>query len=213
MVLMSGFHLGELPFKNVILHGIVRDRQGRKFSKSLGNGIDPLEIIEKYGADALRMGLIVGAAPGNDVKFDEQKIKGYKHFTNKIWNISRFVLENTKDVNMDAEYVKEDRVIRERFDVVLKEVTKDIERYRLDLAAETLYHYTWHTFADTILEHSKAIFEDEPENVESRKKLLISILADLLKLLHPFMPFITEEVWSLLPRKDSELLMVSKWPE
>ncbi len=212
MILMSGFHLGELPFKNVFLHGIVRDKQGRKFSKSLGNGIDPLEIIEKYGADALRMGLIVGAAPGNDVKFDEQKIKGYKHFTNKIWNISRFVLENTKDVNMDTEYAKEDEVIRRRFDVVLKDVTKNIERYRLDLAAETLYHYTWHTFADMILEHSKTIFEDEPENIESRKKLLISTLTDILKLLHPFMPFITEEIWSLIPHKESELLMVSKWP-
>lgn len=219
MILMSGFHLGQIPFKTVMLHGIVRDKQGRKFSKSLGNGIDPLEVIEKYGADALRMGLLIGSAPGNDSKYDESKIKGYKNFANKLWNIARFVFENTEDVNFEAPYSEYDQRIWNTFQLTIKDSTKDIANYRLDLAAEKIYHYVWHEFADMILEHSKTIFAGEsPEEkgsefVASRKRLLYSILKESLKLLHPFMPFVTEEIWTYLPKKETELLIVAPWPQ
>ena len=218
MILMSGFHLGEVPFKNVLLHGIVRDKQGRKFSKSLGNGVDPLEEIQKYGADALRMGLIAGTAPGNDVKFDEQKIKGYKHFANKLWNVARFVLENTGDVSMGVGYKAKDKKIRNNFETILKETTKHIENYRLDLAAENLYHYIWHAFADVIVEESKIIFKDgSTEEKNSRKKLIVTIFKDSIKMLHPFMPFVTEEIWLLMNKESNDkkknLLIIQPWPE
>ena len=217
MILMSGALLGDVPFKTVYLHGLVLDKDGKKMSKSLGNIIDPVEGIEKFGADAVRMALLSGTGAGNDTNISENKIKGYKHFANKIWNISRFVLENTKNVNMNVEYVKEDAAIRKRFeDLILKNVTKDIEAYRLHLATEIIYQYTWHEFADIILTHSKTTFLDgTDEEKESKKKLLISIFIDTLKLLHPFMPFITEEIWGMLqksPSKKDGLLLVAEWP-
>lgn len=196
MVLMSGFFRGEVPFKTVFLHGIVRDKNGKKFSKSLGNGIDPLEMIGKYGADSLRMSLLVGAAAGSDIKFDEQRVKGYKLFSNKIWNITRFVLMQER-----AGTVKED--LKKEFDELAADITKDIEEYRLYMAAEKIYHYLWDRFAAEIIEESKG----KPEYAES----LYYILENSLKLLHPFMPFITEEIWGSLPGKNS-LLMVENWP-
>jgi len=219
MILMTGFHLGTVPFKNVYLHGLVRDAQGRKMSKSLGNILNPLDMIEKYGADATRLSLIVGASPGNDVKLSEDRVRGYKHFANKIWNIARFVLENTTDVDLDVDYSENDRRIRSYFNqIVIKEVTKNIEAFRIDLAADNIYHYLWDTFAAMVIEHSKTIFagespdENGPEFIASRKKLLYSILTDSLKLLHPFMPFVTEAIWQELPEKESALLMVARWP-
>ena len=196
MVLMSQFFLGEVPFKNVYLHGLVRDQKGRKMSKSLGNIIDPLDMIEKYGADAVRLSLIVGAAPGNDIKLDENRIKGYKHFANKMWNITRFVLSqpNTGEV-MPA--------LKEEFNSVATEVTRDITNYRLDLAFDKLYHYLWDRFASEIIEESKG----KPEYAAT----LYYILENSLKLLHPFMPFVTEEIWQDMPNKRN-LLMVEEWP-
>lgn len=215
MVLMAGFHLGQVSFKTVMIHGLVRDKTGRKFSKSLKNGIDPLDIIEKYGADALRMGLLVGTAIGNDVNFDENKIKGYKHFANKLWNITRFVLENTEDVNLEDEYSRTDVDTRlsQEFQLLMADITSDMNDYRLYLATEKIYHYVWHRFADEILEESKPILSGDNEEAKlSRQHTLYEILTTSLKLLHPFMPFVTEEIWTHLPKKDSEMLMVAPWP-
>ncbi len=201
MILMSQFLLGEVPFKQVYLHGLVRDAQGRKMSKSLGNIIDPLDMSKKYGADAVRLALLVGAAPGNDLKLSEDKIRGYKNFANKIWNIARFVLSQERQGEIKTEIKKE-------FDITAAEVTTHIEQYRLDLAFEKLYQYVWHRFADEIIEESKGIRQPADEYSAT----LYYILENSLKLLHPFMPFVTEEIWSSLPQKESKLLMVAPWP-
>ncbi|MBI2046518.1 MAG: valine--tRNA ligase [Parcubacteria group bacterium] len=214
MILMTGYLLGDIPFKTVYLHGLVRDAKGRKMSKSLGNTIDPLHLIEKYGADATRMALLVGAPPGNDINLSEDKIRGYKHFANKLWNIARFVITNTDDVDMNAEYTSDDKKMRDGFDEEIKNITENIEKYRIDFAADTIYQYTWHAFADTIIEEAKITIKNGSiEERASRKKLLLSIFTDILKLLHPFTPFVTETIWSMLPKKDSELLMVAPWPD
>jgi valyl-tRNA synthetase len=204
MIMMTGFLLGNIPFKTVYLHGIVRDSQGRKISKSLGNNIDPIDMIAKYGADAVRMSLIIGVGPGNDSKIDEQKIKAYKHFANKIWNASRFVIEHnqtwTRSAQADHPYLQE-------LNQLVQEITADMDNYRYYLASEKLYHYFWHTFADKIIEEAKGNPTLNP--------LLLQILITCLILLHPFMPFVTEEIWSLLPAKvkpSDKLLIASSWP-
>ena len=231
MILASGFLLGQVPFKTVMIHGLVRDTKGRKFSKSLGNGIDPLEIIGKYGADALRMGLLVGSAIGHDIRFDEQKVKGYKHFTNKLWNISRFILENAGVSASEAKkwdktwpsgleraiFSPHECELFDQLDALTKDVTDDMENYRVYLAAEKLYHYVWHELADKILEESKVILNGTDEAARaSRARALILLLDRSLRLLHPFMPFITEEIYQSLPdsvaNKDAPFLMVAKWP-
>lgn len=212
MILMSGFHLGQAPFETAMCHGIVRDAQGRKFSKSLGNGIDPLDIIAKYGADALRMGLMAGTAIGNDIKFDEQKIKGYKHFANKLWNITRFVLTHA-DGSEERRFSETDQALYDAWRAVLKDATADMEAYRLHLAIEKLYHYAWDTFASELIEASKKPLNNgTDEEKASRKALLYAILAELIAALHPFMPFVTEELWSLLPKKGDTMLIVTPWP-
>lgn len=223
MILMSGFLLGQVPFKTVYLHGLVRDGQGRKISKSLGNNIDPVDMAEKYGMDAVRVSLIAGMALGTDSRISEDKIRGYKHFANKLWNISRFVLENTKDVDLNVHYTQNDQHIWDRFNLIKKETTRNIESYQLHLSSEMIYHYVWNEFADKIIEHSKTIFagespeENGPECIASRKKLISSILIDSLKLLHPFMPFVTEAIWQQLPQNirggERDLLMVAAWPK
>ncbi len=212
MILMSGFALGQVPFRTVYLHGIVRDAQGRKFSKSLGNGIDPIDVLAKYGADAARMSLIVGNTPGTDFRLAEDKIKGYKHFANKVWNIARFVLENTEGADLTAPLNETDAALRAELSEEVASITRDMEEYRMYMAAEKIYHYIWHRFADVILEESKPILMGNDEAAKaSRKTLLHALLVDSLKLLHPFMPFITEEVWtSAAP--DQGLLMVAQWP-
>jgi valyl-tRNA synthetase len=215
MILMSGFLLGEVPFKTVYLHGMLRDAQGRKFSKSLDNGIDPIDVINQYGTDALRMAVVVGIGPGNDANFDLNKVKGYRHFGNKVWNIARFVLENAADAPSltTAMFLTSDKKELEELQTVIRDMTKNLEEYRIDLAADRIYHYVWHTFADRIIEESKPILKggDIPA-ADSRKHLLLAILRTSLALLHPFMPFITEEIWGLMPGSNGELLMVSSWP-
>lgn len=217
MILMSTYLLGEIPFETVYLHGLVRDEKGRKMSKSLGNIIDPVDLINEYGADALRLSLIVGIGPGSDSNLGENKVKAYKKFANKLWNISRFVIENTENIKLEEnfKYCDKDFEILNKQKEILKDVTDDIENYRLYLAGEKLYHYVWHEFADKIIEDSKKIFEEgSEEEKESRKHLLSNTLVTLLKVLHPFTPFVTEEIWQLLPyNKDTEILMVSKWPK
>ena len=213
MILMSGFHLGHVPFRTVLIHGLVRDKQGRKFSKSLNNGVDPIDMIDLYGADALRMGLLVGSAIGSDVSFDESKVKGYKHFANKLWNIARFVLQNTEGADMSAPLSESDVEILAAFEKLARNITTDIEEYRVYLAAEKVYHYTWHELADKILEQSKPLLTaDEASARASRARLLLTLLDHTLRLLHPFMPFVTEEIYQSLPHKGARFLMVTPWP-
>ena len=211
MILMSGFLIGDVPFKKVYLHGLVRDEKGRKMSKSLGNIIDPLTMIEKYGADATRLSLIIGAAPGNDLKLSEDRVRGYKHFANKLWNIARFVLENS-DYPI-AEMSEDDAGIVESARGIAYNVSDNLNIFRLDFAAQAVYFFTWDIFAAKVIEDSKIIFRGNDENAKcSRSRMLNETLLILLKLLHPFMPFVTEAIWQELPEKECELLMVAKWP-
>jgi valyl-tRNA synthetase len=197
MILMTQYVLGTIPFDTILLTGIVRDNQGRKFSKSLGNGIDPLDIAAKYGSDAGRMALIFGTAPGTDMKLSEDKIKGQKHFANKIWNITRFVLsqENSGDIKPE---------LKQEFDALARSITRDLDAFRLHTAAETLYNYIWTRFADEILEESK--------KETGYGATLHYILKGSITLLHPFMPFVTEALWELLPDTKNKLLMITPWP-
>ena len=224
MILMSTYILGEVPFKTVYFHGLVRDGQGRKISKSLGNNVEPLDMIAKYGADAVRMSLIVGVGPGNDSKLGEDKIKAYKLFANKLWNITWFVLSSVEGEGIKVEGGGKlnsiDKGILKEFQDLVADITSDMDNYRYYLAAEKLYHYAWHRFADVILEESKIIF-GIPGKIEgkgseadkaSRAQLLLTILNGLLRALHPFMPYITEEIWSYT-KFGKDLLMVSEWPK
>lgn len=202
MIMLGLYRTGEVPFKYVYLHGLVRDAKGKKMSKSKGNVISPLEVSEQYGTDALRMGLVVGNTPGTDLNLDPKKIEAYKKFANKLWNITRFVLSQDLPAGRQgAEALKQELV--DEFDALAADVTKDIEEYRIYMAAEKLYHYIWGRFASEILEESKG----KPEYSET----LYHILTGSLKLLHPFMPFITEEIWQSLPGNNS-LLLVEQWP-
>jgi valyl-tRNA synthetase len=213
MILMSGFLMGQVPFKNVYLHGLVRDGQGRKMSKSLGNIIDPLDMIKKYGADATRLSLIIGAAPGTDSKLAEDRVRGYKHFANKLWNITRFVLENTVDFDPAAPLSDTDATLLAEAEKLVHDASENIEKFRLDLAADAVYHFVWDRFAAEILEESKSLLKDGDVAAKaSRQRMLYEILIISLKLLHPFMPFVTEAIWQKLPRKEAKLLMVAKWP-
>jgi len=216
MILMSGFHLGQVPFKVVLIHGLVRDKLGRKFSKSLGNGIDPLDLVSTYGADAVRMGLLVGTAIGNDINFDESKVRGYKKFANKLWNISRFILENYHPGTRPEVLPDKPQGYLDELAHIRAEITTHMEEYRLYLAAEKIYHYVWHRVADEIVEQSKEVFRSDDEKAKAAMSYVLHhILIDSLKMLHPFMPFITETIWQELPDKEreSDLLLVAKWPE
>ena len=216
MILMSTYNLGQIPFKNVYLHGIVRDKQGRKFSKSLNNGIDPIEMIDKYGTDSLRFALIFGAAAGNDVIFDEQKVKGMKHFGNKVWNITRFVLGT--DIEASAAWeakTNADTIILEQLAQAEAAVEKAIEEFRLHEAAQTLYDFIWRDFADVYIEASKSQLEDSVLN-ENTKAILVHTLTTSLKLLHPFMPFLTEALWQKLYQEKlttEKMIMIARWPK
>ena len=216
MVLMSGFLLGDIPFHRVYLHGIVRDKQGRKFSKSLNNGIDPLEMTAKYGTDALRFALVFGAAPGNDVIFDEQKVKGMKHFANKLWNIARFIMANVEksDYKFEAQ-TDADKAILEALEKTAGSVTKNLDNFMLHEAAQDIYQFSWRELADVYLEKSKEQLKDEQLKVNTEKILLHNLIWTL-KLLHPFMPFLTEHIWQLLKERNlvkTDWLMVADWPQ
>lgn len=195
MLMLGKYVTGKFPFNTVYLHGLVLDAKGKKMSKSKGNVINPLDITPKYGTDAFRMGLVIGNTPGTSLALSEDKIKGYKNFANKIWNIARFVLSQDRGGEFDKKLVDE-------FDALAEDVTFDMENYRFYIAAEKIYAYIWHRFADEIIEESKK----RPERIET----LYYILENSLKLLHPFMPFITEEIWQELNKKN--LLMIENWP-
>jgi len=216
MILMSTALLGTIPFKTVYMHGLVRDGKGRKMSKSLGNIVDPVDMINKYGADATRLSLLIGVGPGNDNNLSEDKISAYKKFANKLWNIARFIFENTEDTTYKKDfsaYTERDGELRKKRHEMILDITKDIEDYRFYLAGEKLYHYTWHTFADEIIEESKMIFtQGTDEEKTSRKQFLLHTLKKLLIALHPFTPFVTEEIWDSFPQNDRELLIIEQWP-
>ncbi len=215
MIMLGIYRTGEVPFKTVFFHGMVNDSKGKKMSKSKGNVINPLEISEQYGTDALRMGLIVGNAPGTDLNLDTQKINAYKKFSNKLWNITRFILTEVNDLNISGTVTTTsvDKNLLENLNNLSKQITNELDNHMYHLASDKIYHYIWHELADKILEESKPILQGDDKDAKlSRQYTLYTILTTSLKLLHPFMPFITEEIWQSLPHKDSEMLMVASWP-
>ena len=207
---------GRVPFDTVLIHGLVRDAQGRKMSKSLGNGIDPLEIIDKYGADALRFTLATGNSPGNDMRFSDERVEASRNFANKIWNAARFILMNL-DENEPAPYIPEnldleDKWILSKYNELVSGVTDSLEKYELGMAVQKLYDFIWDVFCDWYIEIAKIRLNSDDEKAKSAAKaVLVYVMSNTLKLLHPFMPFITEEIWQTLPHT-GESIMVSEWP-
>ena len=218
MVFSALEQTGKTPFHHVLIHGLVRDSQGRKMSKSLGNGIDPLEVIDKYGADALRLTLMTGNAPGNDMRFYWERVESSRNFANKIWNASRFVLMNLegKDVTEPeiGSLCAEDKWILSRLNNVIKEVTDNMEKYELGIAVQKIYDFLWDELCDWYIEIAKVRLwkaEEDPKAANESLWTLRTALTQGLKLLHPFMPFITEEIYcTLLPEEES--IMISDWP-
>ncbi len=219
-MIFSGMeHMGEKPFSTVFIHGLVRDAQGRKMSKSLGNGIDPLKVIEEYGADALRFALATGNAPGNDMRFSDEKIESARNFANKLWNASRFVLMNlTED---DGELLKlpeinelapEDKWILSRFEKLAASVNENIDNYELGVALAEIYSFTWDLFCDWYIEMAKSRIFEGGDAALTAKRVLVHVLSGILKLLHPYMPFITEEIYQALPHAE-ESIMISAFPK
>ena len=215
-MIFSGMEqMKQIPFKDVFIHGIVRDDKGRKMSKSLGNGIDPMEVIDKYGADALRFTLSTGIAPGNDTRFYYERVEANRNFCNKIWNASRFLLMNleVEDFDLPRQLDLEDKWILSRYNTLVKEVTENIDRYELGIAADKLYSFIWDNFCDWYIELCKTRLTGEDKEASRRaQRVLGHVLSGTLQLLHPFMPFITEEIWQALPHEGPSI-MVSRWPE
>lgn len=218
MVFSALEQTGKLPFKDVLLNGLVRDDQGRKMSKSLGNGIDPLDIIRDYGADALRFTLVTGNTPGNDMRFYTKRVEANRNFANKLWNATRFLMMNMSDEitdsNFDVEKLNyEDKWILSKLQKVIKSITEKIEKYDIGLAADDIYDFIWSDFCDWYIEIVKPVlYSDNLEEKTNTVKVLLYVLENILKLLHPFMPYITEEIWQALPNRE-DALIVSKWPE
>ncbi|MBE6729798.1 MAG: valine--tRNA ligase [Ruminococcaceae bacterium] len=215
-MMFSGIeHTGEVPFDTVLIHGLVRDEQGRKMSKSLGNGVDPLEIIENYGADALRFSLVTGNSPGNDMRYIPSRVESCRNFANKIWNAARFLLmnlESDEEVALPDNLALEDKWILSKYNTLVKEVTENIDKYELGLAAQKLYDFIWDVFCDWYIEICKERLNgDNKELADNARSVLVYVFSNTLKLLHPFMPFITEEIWQSLPHS-GESIMVSSWP-
>ena len=215
-MMFSGIeHTGEVPFNTVLIHGLVRDSQGRKMSKSLGNGIDPLEIIDKYGADALRFTLATGNSPGNDMRFSDDKVESSRNFANKIWNAARFILMNLSE-DEPAAYIPENLALEDKwifsvYSKLVKEVTDNLEKFELGMAVSKLYDFIWDVFCDWYIEIAKIRLQKDDESSKTAKAVLVYIFTGALKLLHPFMPFITEEIWQSLPHV-GESIMVSEFP-
>ena len=217
-MIFSGLeHMGEIPFKTVFFHGLIRDAQGRKMSKSLGNGVDPLDIIAEYGADALRFTLVTGNSPGNDMRFTEEKVAASRNFANKIWNAARFILMNIegKDIGcaLPEKLYTSDKWILNRFNSVTAAVTENLEKFELGMAVSKLYDFIWDDFCDWYIELAKIRMNGgDAESADSARRVLVWVMSNTLKLLHPFMPYITEEIWQTLPH-EGEALIVAKWPE
>jgi len=227
MVIFGLYLAKKVPFKTVYFHGLVKDAEGKKMSKSKGNVVSPLELTRTYGTDALRMALVVGNSPGSDITLSEEKIRGYRNFATKIWNVARFVLIN-KPADLRGQHADkrgnnqrqsasgqrqsalrpEDKKNLAELAKIKTRVTKHIEKFEFHLAAETLYHYFWHTFADKIIEAYKPRLQNEKER-DAAYDTLETILLECLIMLHPFMPFVTEEIWQKF--KSNQMLMVEKW--
>ena len=217
-MIFSGLeHMGEVPFNTVFFHGLIRDAQGRKMSKSLGNGVDPLDVIGVYGADALRFTLVTGNSPGNDLRFSEEKVSASRNFANKIWNAARFILMNIEGKDIECALPKKlytsDKWILNRFNNVTAAVTENLEKFELGMAVSKLYDFIWDDFCDWYIELAKIRMNGaDEESADSARRVLVWTMSNTLKLLHPFMPYITEEIWQTLPH-DGEALIVAKWPE
>ncbi len=217
-MIFSGLeHMGEVPFNTVFFHGLIRDAQGRKMSKSLGNGVDPLDVISVYGADALRFTLVTGNSPGNDLRFSEEKVSASRNFANKVWNAARFILMNIEGKDIDCALPKKlytsDKWILNRFNNVTAAVTENLEKFELGMAVSKLYDFIWDDFCDWYIELAKIRMNGaDEESADSARRVLVWTMSNTLKLLHPFMPYITEEIWQTLPH-DGEALIVAKWPE
>ena len=218
MVFSSIYTTGKLPFKHVLFTGLIRDPQGRKMSKSLGNGVDPIDVVNQYGADALRFTLITGNSPGNDMRYDEKRIIASRNFANKLWNATRFVLMNIgEDDNLvfdeNIDLALEDKWILKRLNNVIEEVTKNLEKYEIGLAASRIEDFIWEEYCDWYIEFAKLRLNGDDEKEKSDvKKVLLYVLNKMIALLHPFMPFITEEIYSALPDK-KDMLIVEEWPK
>ncbi len=214
MIMLGIYCTGKIPFKTVYLHGLVRDKNRQKMSKSKGNAIDPLVIAKVYGTDAVRMALIIGNTAGSDIIISEEKIKGYRNFANKIWNASRFVLMNLKDFDgKKSVLTTQDKKLLKNLEIIKKKITHHLDNFHFSLAGELIYHYFWHTFADKIIEEMKNRIRDNKDKKQAQY-VLYKILTDCLKMLHPFMPFVTEEIWQKIPQyedKRVDLLMIEKW--
>jgi valyl-tRNA synthetase len=216
MVFSGLEYTGETPFHTVLIHGLVRDSQGRKMSKSLGNGIDPLEIIDKYGADALRLTLVTGNAPGNDMRFYWERVEASRNFANKVWNASRFMMMNFEKADLSgvtlADLTDADKWILSKANTLVKDVTDMMEKYELGIAVDKLYDFIWEEFCDWYIEMVKPrLWNDEDETKAAALWTLKTVLTTALKLLHPYMPFITEEIFCNL-QDEEESIMVSEWP-
>ncbi len=216
MIFSALEYTGQVPFDTVLIHGLVRDAQGRKMSKSLGNGIDPLEIIDQYGADALRLTLATGNSPGNDMRFSDEKVSASRNFANKLWNASRFILMNIGDdeipCQLPAELALEDKWVISLVNRLAKEVTDNLEKFELGIAIAKLYDFIWDVFCDWYIEIAKIRLQKGGDEAQTAKQVLVWVMDKILKLLHPFMPFITEEIWQTIPH-DGESIMISAWPE
>ena len=219
MIFSAIEHTGQVPFKNVFIHGIVRDSQGRKMSKSLGNGIDPIEVIDKYGTDALRFSLILGISPGNDIRYMPEKLEAASNFANKLWNASKFVLgnlENYKEIefkDIEKSLTYSDKWILSKLNKLVLDITNNIDGFELGVFAQKIYDFIWNEFCDWYIEMVKPrLYNEEDKTKLAAQYTLNKVLADSLKLLHPIMPFITEEIYTKLYNND-ESIMISKWPE
>ena len=215
MIFSALEYTGKAPFNTVLIHGLVRDALGRKMSKSLGNGIDPLQIIDEYGADALRLTLATGNSPGNDMRFSDDKVSASRNFANKIWNASRFILMNIDEsvtCDLPDELALEDKWVISLYNTLVREVTDNLEKFELGIAVAKLYDFIWDIFCDWYIELAKIRLQKGGKDADNAKHVLVWVMSNTLKLLHPFMPFITEEIWQTLPHT-GESIMISQWPE
>ncbi len=217
-MIFSGLeHTGEKPFKDVLIHGLVRDEQGRKMSKSLGNGVDPLDIINKYGADALRLTLMTGNAPGNDMRWSETKVTNSRNFANKLWNASRYILmnlpEDFESAGLPENLPIEDKWVLSLYNDIVRNITSNLEEYELGIAVQNLVDFIWDVYCDWYIELTKPRIAAGGETALAAQSVLVYVMRGVLKLLHPFMPYITEEIWQSMPAGESESVMVAKWCE
>ncbi|HCA05032.1 MAG TPA: valine--tRNA ligase [Ruminococcaceae bacterium] len=215
MIFSAIEHTGKTPFDTVFIHGIVRDEQGRKMSKSLGNGVDPLEVIEKYGADALRFLLVTGNSPGNDIRYSEKRIEACSNFANKLWNASRYVHMNIDDYEVDNKIPEslttEDKWILSTLNTVAREVNENLEKFELGIAVQKVYEFIWDCYCDWYIELVKARLQSDGEDAQNARQVLLYVLDRILRLLHPFMPYITEEIWQTIPH-EGETVMLCDYP-